>query len=630
MRKNLLILFLISLLYACSDSDGSKGFYDTNRSGRDIEEITKVDEIEDIAVYDSEEMMDYITDSEENVRDIEEMGDYLTDVSDLVEPDSLSDTGFKDVESVEDTISTDNWVEEIDNAAVVSIELPSVVECGQVFNGFITMKNTGNTIWGRDFYKLGAVGDSDPFIKGEPRVWMAEGSEVRPQESYKFPMSLIAPDSPGVYKTEWQMVHEFVHWFGEIASYEINVRCEVPIDASTLNNKLLMGYQGWFSCPSDGSPIGEWVHWFKSQTPDANNIRVDLFPDMSEYESDELCPTMMRYADGSTVYLYSAWNKKSVMRHFKWMKDYGIDGVLLQRFASELRDPRFFAARNRVLDSVREASELYGRVFAIEYDISGMNESTLVEDIVNDWNFLCNDMKIIESNRYLRHNGKPVLFIWGLGFNDRPGSVDQAKSIIDWFKKNAPQNQLVTLVGGVPTYWRTLQAGTDTKTEPGWADVYRSFDVINPWMVGRFKNEQEADSFKNNIMVPDIQECKKYNIEYMPVVFPGFSWHNMNRGTPNESPLNLIPRNGGRFYWRQVYNAISAGSKMIFNAMFDEVDEGTAMMKVVSKRADLPVGADFVYLEIDGYSLPSDFYLELAGKATKMLQGEIPLTPNIP
>jgi hypothetical protein len=143
-----------------------------------------------------------------------------------------------------------------------------------------------------------------------------------------------------------------------------------------------MGYQGWFYCPSDGSPIGEWVHWFKSQTPDANNIRADLFPDMSEYESDELCPTMMRYADGSTVSLYSAWNKKSVMRHFKWMKDYGIDGVLLQRFASELRDPRFFAARNRVLDTVREASELYGRVFAIEYDISGMNESTLVEEFL--------------------------------------------------------------------------------------------------------------------------------------------------------------------------------------------------------------------------------------------------------
>jgi hypothetical protein len=26
-----------------------------------------------------------------------------------------------------------------------------------------------------------------------------------------------------------------------------------PIDATTLEGKLLMGYQGWFGCPGDGS-----------------------------------------------------------------------------------------------------------------------------------------------------------------------------------------------------------------------------------------------------------------------------------------------------------------------------------------------------------------------------------------
>jgi hypothetical protein len=34
-----------------------------------------------------------------------------------------------------------------------------------------------------------------------------------------------------------------------------------------LTNKVMMGYQGWFNTPGDGSPVNEWRHWFKDQTP---------------------------------------------------------------------------------------------------------------------------------------------------------------------------------------------------------------------------------------------------------------------------------------------------------------------------------------------------------------------------
>jgi len=155
--------------------------------------------------------------------------------------------------------------------------------------------------------------------------------------------------------------------------------------------------------------------------------------------------------------------------------------------------------------------------------------------------------------------------------------------------------------------------------------VYHSFDIISPWAVGRYGTMEEADAFKRNQIAGDVAECKAHGIDYMPVVFPGFSWHNLTGGR-----LNQIPRNGGAFYWRQVYNAMSAQCNMIYGAMFDEVDEGTAMLKMAPTKAQLPVEGTFVPLDIDGKALPGDWYLRVAGEATKLLRGEIPLTNQIP
>ena len=33
-----------------------------------------------------------------------------------------------------------------------------------------------------------------------------------------------------------------------------------PVDPGTLTGKVMVGYQGWFNCPKDGSELG-WKHW---------------------------------------------------------------------------------------------------------------------------------------------------------------------------------------------------------------------------------------------------------------------------------------------------------------------------------------------------------------------------------
>jgi hypothetical protein len=396
------------------------------------------------------------------------------------------------------------------------------------------------------------------------------------------------------------------------------------IDASSIDRKLLMGYQGWFACPGDSSPPNRWVHWFRSQTPIAANATFDIWPDLREFGNDELFATQMRFPKGDTAKLYGAYKEKSVVRHFKWMKDYDLDGVFLQRFLSECtNDPAFFRWRNHIIQNVRKGAESYGRVFAVMYDISGATESSLVPDLLSDWKYLVDSLKVTGSNRYLRQGGKPVVAIWGLGFTGRPGTPAMAQAIIDSLKNGGDVKYHATVFGGVPAGWRTLSG--DSKTEAAWAAVYRSFDMVSPWAVGRFADDAGANNYLNNFIKGDLAEAQTDSISYMPVIFPGFSWKNLNNGV-----LNQIPRRAGNFYWRQVYNAVANGCTMLYGAMFDEVDEGTAMFKLSPSAASTPNTGSWVTLDIDGTNLPSDWYLQLASAAGKMLRGETSLSAQIP
>ena len=149
--------------------------------------------------------------------------------------------------------------------------------------------------------------------------------------------------------------------------------------------------------------------------------------------------------------------------------------------------------------------------------------------------------------------------------------------------------------------------------------VYRSLDVISPWAAGRFRDDEGADNFWRFRIIPDLAETRRLGIDYMPVVFPGFSWHH-GAGRTTNSPLNLIPRRCGDFYLHQINNAIKAGADMLYTAMFDEFDEGTAISKLVVQRSEEPVGTDMFALDTDGCrAATSDLYLRLAGEATRAL-----------
>src|SRR5262245_10214239 len=134
------------------------------------------------------------------------------------------------------------------------------------------------------------------------------------------------------------------------------------VDPSTLNNKVLIGYQGWFTCPEDGS--GRWTHWSRG-IPTPETLTVELYPDVHELDPDERCTIPGMTIGGRPAYLFSSRNAKTVNRHFRWMKEYGLDGVLVQRFVGEI--PRKHADGDVVLKNIMAAATQSGRTFAIEY-----------------------------------------------------------------------------------------------------------------------------------------------------------------------------------------------------------------------------------------------------------------------
>ncbi|MFR9524295.1 MAG: glycoside hydrolase family 71/99-like protein [Rikenellaceae bacterium] len=375
---------------------------------------------------------------------------------------------------------------------------------------------------------------------------------------------------------------------------------------------VMAGYQGWFNAEGDGGERG-WNHYRNGKLFEPGACTIDAWPDMREYKKSY--KTAFKHADGSPAYVFSSYDKSTVDLHFEWMCEYGVDGVFMQRFVQTIKSRVGLSHSNVVLRNAINAAEENDRVIAIMYDLSGMVAED-VDKVIEDWKSLADNMKIAsrKENNYLYHNGKPLVAIWGVGFGGgRKYSYPEIHKLIDFFQ-NDPKYGGCSLLLGVPTYWREL--GRDTDGNQELHAVIKRADIVHPWFVGRF-NDKSYKNFSKNI-VADIEWCKQNNLDYVPVVFPGFSWKNMHPDTE----LDANPRNEGRFYWNQIAGSIKAGAQMLYFAMFDEIDEGTAIFKITNTP---PMG-DF----LDNDGMPSDWHLRLSGIAGKMLRGEIEFSEEFP
>jgi len=394
--------------------------------------------------------------------------------------------------------------------------------------------------------------------------------------------------------------------------------------ANSLDGRFIVGYQGWYGCPGDFGNNKDWVHWFAG-SPAAGGYLVDMMPDLGGIAVSDLCDTGLQRPDGSRVYVYSSQNGNVVDHQFAQMAAAGVGGAAVQRFVVEFSKLGHRARMDNVLRNALHAAEHAGVPFFVAYDVTGTDDATVIDAIRTDWQHLVDDLKLTASPAYLRDGGRPVVQLWGFGVIDHPGRPGPVLQLVQDLRQGRAGLHAATVIGGVATYWRT-DAG-DAQPDPAWDAVYAAYDVVSPWMVGRFADTASARAFYESTAVPDAAQVGARGGRYMPVLFPGFSWHNLmatnHDGRP--APVDQIPRRCGRFLWQQAYLARSNGMNMAYGAMWDELAEGTAMMPSVAIASDFPAGFDGVALDRDACPAGSGYYAELAGDiAGQFSLGNIP------
>ena len=442
----------------------------------------------------------------------------------------------------------------------------------------------------------------------------------------------------------------------------------------TLHHTVMVGYQGWFRTPGDGSGQN-WFHYSDATGKfQPGSLNIDYWPDVSDLTATYPTPFSLppSGASGPVVpaRVMSSYDSSTVLTHFQWMNQYGIDGAFVQRFAQVAilttppTPPPVLPSPQQGLDNVllaaKTAAEKTGRSFAVMYDLTNLAATSIdpatgasvwpMAAVMADWKHLVDDLHVLSSPAYQYHNGKPIIAVYGIGFNDasRPYSLADTLALLT-FLNSDPKYGGNCIVAGVPRGWLSVQNTNlfppeqDATNDAPLATVLAQASIIMPWTPGRFTDLGLARLHAEQYWIPELAWCAQNknqannNYEYMPVVFPGFSNYNQSVGMGKPPPFSNADREAGRFLWEQyrlLANApTTAPCTMVYQAMFDEMDEGTQIFKVSNNP---PQGQHLrVYqgTELNGgaFPLPADFYLTLVGTAANaMFHQTSPFPSQIP
>ncbi|KAI1435550.1 hypothetical protein GGR50DRAFT_317406 [Xylaria sp. CBS 124048] len=323
-----------------------------------------------------------------------------------------------------------------------------------------------------------------------------------------------------------------------------------------------------------------------------------MLPNVTGYPADCLFDSVFTLADGSPIPLFSNDCDGVVDLHFKMMADHGIDGAFLQRFFGYIGETD--GGWINILNAAMTAAEKYGRGFVIEYDLNGAaGAPNITETYLEDLASLSN---LTSSPAYMHHDGKPVVEIWGFGIVAGV-TVEQGIEVVTTLK-----NAGWYVILGVQQAWHAEMVQDD----PGsFGPVYALADMLQPWTVGSYDFDGYPGFLSGRQAVEDTDALQQLGIDSSIVVWPGGSNANSNPDGTFDQPSRM----NGSFYQEQLTGAVSLKPVFIFGAMFDEMNEGTAIFPLL-RTSELPTNQRFLGLEDD---TEPDVYLTMAGTAGAQL-----------
>ena len=381
------------------------------------------------------------------------------------------------------------------------------------------------------------------------------------------------------------------------------------VDNTSLYGKWLTGYQAWARTPNDGTNAG-WQHYFVGKEFDSKNLVVDFLPDTSEFkdEDKEIVDGLFK-PDGTPVALVSGNNPNVIDMHFKWMREYDIDGVWLQKFLMSSKIPDKvgdFEVRNKIMDEVVKASKKYGRVWAINFDPPTIPEEKLFDVIVDEWKRMVDLGYTKKDNRYLHHEGAPVVHIWAMTCPDdhRKTTPELAMKLVEFFGQEGKYKAY--FIAGAAWPWAR-------ERHKEFKEFYDNLKCIVPWNVGHAPYDKKDGVSRAYVAnwKEDKAIAENLGMMWIPTIYPGFAWVNMHKNVEVAPPI--IDRRKGQFLWDQLYAIGQVEPDCVLLAMFDEVDEGTAFFKI---EPNPPEGMNL--LGTDG--MPSDWIMQLVREARRIIR----------
>ncbi len=377
------------------------------------------------------------------------------------------------------------------------------------------------------------------------------------------------------------------------------------VDSSSLKGKIMCGYQGWFRTPNDGSKMG-WNHFSRIRNEiHSSSLVIDMWQDVSEFDkSDWVAVPNLKKADGTQAYVVSSHNPKVIDKHFEWMAQYDIDGVWLQHFLVGFKDGKDalgYESRRQNMRYVRDAAKKYGRVWCISFDTAGVPSKEIPQKIIDEWKRIVEE-GLTGGDDYLREGGLPVVQIWGLFFDASHNHLEpkEALELANFFAETGKYS--ATLVMGGSWNW-------SEKAAPDWKNAYASFKYFVPWNIGNFAKRSDGSiGASMSFWKGDKAKAESNGMYWIPTIYPGFSWENLGR-TKNSRKS----RRKGEFFWEQFYEARKLGVETFYVAMFDEIDEGTAIFKI---DPNPPVGCNMQ----DTEGMPPDWYLQIIKEVKRIIK----------